>query len=99
MVLTISFLLFQGYVLYQTSATPSTNNVVSEDDHLIIYEGPAKVYNFGGQTGPRCWNGQMVYMTVSIVGSSSIVSVFGYIHAALSSLSTRGLVHTSCNKN
>ena len=73
-VLTILFLLIQGNMLYQTSTTPSTNNVASEDDYLIIYEGPAKVYQFGGQTGPRIWNGEMVYMTVSIVGSSLIVS-------------------------
>ena len=33
----------------------STEDVNTEDDNVKIYEGPAKTYLFGGQTGPRVW--------------------------------------------
>ena len=50
-----------GDVLYGLGAQ-SLTAVVAEDDRMIIYEGPAKVYQFGGQTSPRVWNGEFTYL-------------------------------------
>jgi len=48
-------------VLY-SAGVGSTSAIVAEDDHIRIYEGPAQVHQFCGQTGPRVWNGDMTYM-------------------------------------
>lgn len=50
-----------GDVLYGIGAQ-SLTAVIAEDDRMIIYEGPAKVYQFGGQTNPRVWNGAFTYL-------------------------------------
>lgn len=50
-----------GDVLYGIG-TQSLTAVVAEDDRMVIYEGPAKVYQFGGQTSPRVWNGEFTYL-------------------------------------
>lgn len=42
------------YQLYN-GGQGSTEAVNTEDDNMKIYEGPAKRYFFGGQTGPRVW--------------------------------------------
>lgn len=42
------------YQLYN-HGQESTEAMNAEDDNVKIYEGPAKQYLFGGQTGPRVW--------------------------------------------
>ena len=42
------------YQLYNRGQE-STEAMNAEDDNVKIYEGPAKQYLFGGQTGPRVW--------------------------------------------
>jgi hypothetical protein len=42
------------YQLYN-HGQESTEAMNAEDDNVQIYEGPAKQYLFGGQTGPCVW--------------------------------------------
>ena len=52
--------------------TPGTSitNVAFQDDYMKIYEGPPKIYPFGGQNGPAIFNGEFGYL----VKSSNIVT-------------------------
>ena len=43
----------------------SITNIAFEDENMKIYEGPPKVYPFGGQNGPAIFNGEFGYLVKS----------------------------------
>ena len=46
-----------GMVLYNAG-----DGSAAEDENMLIYEGPYKNYQFGGEGGFHVWNGEMTYM-------------------------------------
>jgi hypothetical protein len=55
------------------TAGSNINNIAFQDDNMMIYEGPPKVYPFGGQNSPAIFNGEFGYLLKSDVVTPSPV--------------------------
>lgn len=53
-----------GRTLFNYDGTGSSSTITAQDDHLIIYQGSPKVYQFGYSYASSQWSGELVYVTL-----------------------------------